>query len=356
MAAAILLSLAFSALAFDDGARASAIYEPESGTFLFEKNADERRLIASTTKIMTALVIIENCGLDEIVTVPKACESVPGTSLYLRGGSQYTVLELLYGILLESANDAAYALAIHCSGTIGSFAWLMNKRAESIGMTNTHFENPHGLDGAEHYSTAHDMALLAAEALKNPTFSLIVSTKTAKVMGRTFSNHNKLLWSVDGMIGVKNGYTQKAGRTLVTACTRNGMTLIYVTLSDPGDYIDHSAAYDWGFEGRKVFRTAAEGETFASIEVVSGDRAEVGVVPTSQAAFLLNEDEDITEEIYLPKFIYAPVEAGDYAGTIVYKKDGDEVFITDLVFETGAKAVQPKRQGIFDRMFDFFSR
>ena len=356
MAAAILLSLAFSALAFDDGARSSALYEPESGTFIYENNADDRRLIASTTKIMTALVIIENCGLDEVVTVPKACESVPGTSLYLRGGSKYTVMELLYGLLLESANDAAYALAVHCSGTIGSFAWLMNKRAEAIGMTNTHFENPHGLDGAEHYSTAHDMALLAAEALKNPTFSLIVSTKTAKVMGRTFSNHNKLLWSVDGLIGVKNGYTQAAGRTLVTACKRNGMTLIYVTLSDADDYNDHAAAYDWGFEGRKVFRTAAVGEPCAAIQVVSGDKSHVRVVPTSQTAFLLDEDEEITQEIYLPNFVYAPVAAGDYAGMIVYEKDGEEIYRADLVYETGAKVLWPTRQGIFDKIFGYFSR
>ncbi len=353
-AISILLMLAFPAFAFSDGAASSVLYEPETGTFIYEKKADERRLIASTTKIMTALVIIENCDADETVTVPKKAESVIGTSLHLRGGQQYTVMELLYGILLESANDAAYTLAIHCAGSVEAFADMMNERAASIGMTNTHFENPHGLDGKEHYSTARDMALLAAEALKNQTFSIICSTMTAKVMGRTFSNHNKLLWSVDGLIGVKNGYTNNAGRTLVTACTRNGMTLIFVTLNDESDYRDHAAAYNWGFKEYKVFRTADEGKACAWLQVVSGDRGKVGIVATSEAAFLLKPEEDITEEIYLPKFVHAPINAGDLVGTVIYRKDGVEIFRSYLVFGSGAKVSPLKKPSIFNRMFDYY--
>lgn len=356
VAISILLSLAFSAFAFSDSAASSVLYEPETGTFVYEKNPDVRRLIASTTKIMTALVIIENCGTDEVVTVPKEAESVIGTSLNLRGGSEYTVMELLYGVLLESANDAAYTLAVHCSGSVEAFADLMNERAESIGMTNTHFENPHGLDGEEHYSTARDMALLAAEALKNQTFSIICSTMTAKVMGRTFSNHNRLLWTVDGLIGVKNGYTKQAGRTLVTACTRNGVTLIYVTLGDDNDYRDHAAAYNWGFKQIRVYRTADEGKPCAWLPVVSGDIAKAAVVPTAETAIPLFSEEQVTEEIYLPKFVYAPFREGDPVGTVVYKKDGVEIFRSDLVFEYSSRSIQPRRQSIFDSLFDYLLR
>ena len=228
-------------------AKSAALLDGTTGTCLYEKNGDQRALIASTTKIMTGLLVCEAGEPERSVTVPDAAVWVEGSSMYLKSGETLTRRELLYGMMLHSGNDAALTLAISVSGSEAAFVRQMNLRVRALGLTQTHFANPHGLDSGENYSTALDLAQLARAALQNEAFRTVVSTKTVSCAGRTLTNHNKLLWRYDGCIGVKTGYTRHAGRILVSAAERDGRQLIAVTISDPDDWRDHAALLDYGF-------------------------------------------------------------------------------------------------------------
>lgn len=234
-----------SAYAVDVSATAAVLMDADSGQLLYEKNAERQMLIASTTKIMTALVVLDYGGLQQVVTV-KQSHMVEGSSMYLKPGETVTVEELLYGLMLCSGNDAALALA-DCCGGLEEFVQAMNDKAAELGMQDTSFANPNGLDDEDHYSTARDMAVLAAYAAQNPTFRRICSTRTATVGSRTMTNHNKLLSQVEGCIGMKTGYTKAAGRTLVSCAQRDGCRLVAVTLCDGNDWADHKSLYEMGF-------------------------------------------------------------------------------------------------------------
>lgn len=238
--------LPIRAYAVSVSATSAILMDAESGEVLYEKDADRQMRIASTTKIMTALVVLERCDLQEIVTV-RPEHMAEGSSMYLKPGEEVTVETLLYGLLLCSGNDAALALADYCGGGVDRFVGWMNEKARQLGMSGTSFANPNGLDADGHYSTARDMAILAAYAAENPTFVRICSTKTATIDGRTMSNHNRLLKTVEGCIGMKTGYTMAAGRTLVSCAQRDGFRLVAVTLQDGNDWVDHAALYDEGF-------------------------------------------------------------------------------------------------------------
>ncbi len=226
-------------------ATAAILMDADSGEVLYEKDAARRMRIASTTKIMTALVVLKHARLTDTITVT-GDHMVEGSSMYLKPGETVTVEELLYGLLLCSGNDAALALA-DCCGGLEAFVAAMNDKAAALGMTGTSFANPNGLDDEKHYSTARDMAVLAAYAANDPTFRRICSTRTATVGGRTMTNHNKLLSQVEGCIGMKTGYTKAAGRTLVSCAERQGRRLVAVTLCDGNDWADHKALYEMGF-------------------------------------------------------------------------------------------------------------
>lgn len=228
-------------------AKSAALLDGTTGECLYVKNGEQRALIASTTKIMTGLLVCEAGELDRTVTVPDAAVGLEGSSMYLKKDETLTRRDLLYGMMLHSGNDAALTLAISVSGSEGAFVRQMNLRARALGLTQTHFANPHGLDSGENYSTALDLAHLAQAALQNAQLRAVVSTKTAVCAGRTLTNHNKLLWRYDGCIGVKTGYTRHAGRILVSAAERDGRMLIAVTISDPDDWRDHTALLDYGF-------------------------------------------------------------------------------------------------------------
>lgn len=202
-------------------------------------------LIASTTKIMTALVVLEQAGLDDTITVTQA-HMAEGSSMYLKPGETVRVEELLYGLLLCSGNDAALALT-ECAGGAAPFVALMNEKAAALGMAHTSFANPNGLDAEGHYSTARDMAALAAAAMDDPTFRRLCSSRCVTIGSRTMENHNRLLRQVEGCVGLKTGYTKAAGRTLVSCAERNGCRLIVVTLRDGDDWADHAALYEYGF-------------------------------------------------------------------------------------------------------------
>ena len=226
-------------------ASAAVLMDAGTGQVMYDHNGGRRMLIASTTKIMTALVVLERASPGEKVTVRQE-HMTEGSSMYLKPGERVTVEELLYGLLLCSGNDAAAALADHCGGT-ASFVRRMNGLARELGMEDTSFANPSGLDDDGHYSTARDMARLAVYAAGNHTFVRLCSTRSVTVGGRTMTNHNRLLRSIDGCIGLKTGYTRAAGRTLVSCVRRNGRTLVAVTLQDGNDWADHAALYEFGF-------------------------------------------------------------------------------------------------------------
>lgn len=249
-------------------AQSCALIDAKSGAVLFEKNGSQQLPMASTTKIMTAKVILDNMPLEKTVTVPKEAAYVEGSSIYLQPEEKITVETLLYGLLLESGNDAAHALAVSCSGSIEEFASLMNKTASEMGLTHTSFANPHGLTADNHYTTANELAFITAEAMKNEKFKEIVSTKKLLApsldgkLTRLFLNHNKLLSLYNGAVGVKTGYTKAAGRCLVSAAERDGDLFIAVTLNDGNDWDDHTRMLDFAFENFDTVEIADK-NTFA---------------------------------------------------------------------------------------------
>lgn len=311
LAAAALLAAPCTAA--DCSAACAIVMDADTGAVLYEKEADRRSLIASTTKIMTAVVVLERCHPDDEFVIPPEAANVEGSSIYLRAGEVLTVRELLYGMLLHSGNDAAVALALACGGSVGEFVALMNLKAQKLGLTNTSFENPSGLDGENHYSTARDLANLTAYALKNDLFRQIVSTKTIRCGERSFTNHNRLLWSTAGVIGVKTGYTKAAGRTLVSAAERNGRRLIIVTLHDGNDWLDHSRLYDDCFARYAETTLVAPDETVATVPLFGGGtatlRAEGGV--TGFAA----EGETVSIRLLYPRQAFEAGEPGTFAGS-----------------------------------------
>lgn len=218
----------------DINSRACVVIDRNSNTIIYGKNENSQKKMASTTKIMTATIIIENCNLDQIVEVSKKSAGTGGSRLGLKTGDKITVRDLLYGLMLCSGNDAAVALAEHAGGSVEGFAELMNKKSENLGLSNTHFVTPHGLDSNEHYTTAYELALLTNYALNNKTFTNIVGTKnyTVTINGypKSLNNTNELLGNFDGIYGVKTGFTNGANRCLVTACKRNDMDIICVVL------------------------------------------------------------------------------------------------------------------------------
>jgi len=228
--AAALLSPCASALS----ACRAAVLDADTGEVCFARNASEHALIASTTKIMTGLLIAEDCDPDAVVTVPQEAVGIEGSSLYLKAGEQLTVRALLYGLLLHSGNDAAVALAIYCGGTVEGFVARMNDKARTLGLKDTHFANPNGLDAPDHYSSAADLAALGAYAMENPIFAKTVSTKTVQAGGRALRNHNKLLWLLPGAEGIKTGFTKAAGRILVSSAQRQGRRPLWMRRTTGG--------------------------------------------------------------------------------------------------------------------------
>ncbi len=257
-----------AAEAVEVSAAAAVLMDADSGRLLYEKNGEKRMLIASTTKLMTALVALEQGGLQQEITVTGG-HMAEGSSMYLRPGEKLTLETLLYGLLLCSGNDAALAVT-ECMGGVAPFVARMNEKAAELGMENTHFANPNGLDDEEHYSTAEDMARLAAAAMDDPVLRRVASTRTARIGGRTLTNHNKLLSRVEGCVGLKTGYTRAAGRTLVSCAERDGVRLVAVTLQDGDDWNDHASLYEQGFRVLRPVKAVERGLRLAAARAVGG--------------------------------------------------------------------------------------
>lgn len=332
-------------------AQAAILMEADSGRVLYEKDAHSRRLIASTTKLMTALVALESTPhLDKVITVKPEYQA-EGSSMYLKVGEELTLEELLYGLLLSSGNDAALAIAGGCAGKVETFVGWMNEWAAELGMKDSHFANPNGLDDTEHYSTAYDMALLARAALKNETLRQMVATRSITVAGRSLINHNKLLWQYEGCMGMKTGYTEAAGRTLVTCAKRDGQTLICVTLKDRNDWEDHAALFDYGFQNWRVHPLARAGKTFRSLPVTGSLLPRAEVETAVDVRYPLGAAERVRAKITLPKSVKAPVKKGAIAGKLTFFVGEDVIGETYLLYGADIPA-DAARPTLFQRMKD----
>ncbi len=331
-------------------AQCSIVMDADSGRVLYEKNADTRSLIASTTKIMTALVVCEQCNvLDRVEIMPEAV-GIEGSSMYLQAGEVLTVQELLYGLMLHSGNDAAVALAIYCGGTVEGFVQLMNDEARRLGLKDTHFENPNGLDDEHHYSTARDLARLTAVAMENPVFAKTVSTKSVRVGERYLTNHNKLLWRYVGADGVKTGYTKAAGRILVSTAKRDGRRLIVVTINDPDDWQDHSRLLDVGFDQYTPSTLVSAGECVGSVAVASGTVDQVRLLAAEEFVYPIAQGETVTVAISGPGFVFAPVERLEKAGYAHVLIDGVPVGRVPLVWADSVEQQEiPEKRRFFGR-------
>ena len=331
-------------------ARAAVLIEASSGQVLMETSAHERLPMASTTKIMTALVALEHAELDRQVKISADAVGVEGSSVYLKADEILTMEQLLCALLLESANDAAAAIAIEIAGDIESFAEMMNETAQKIGLADTHFTNPHGLDNAEHYSSAYDLAMLARYALQNPDFARIVSTyKTNIPLNgdegiRVLINHNKMLKYYDGAIGVKTGYTKRCGRCLVSAATRDGVTMIAVTLSAPDDWRDHTAMLDYGFSLYECAHLAQPGDIRCALSCLGSTTESVSVSNRDAVSLILpREHGEITHVVEANRYLCAPVKAGDMVGEVVFCCNGKEIARIPLYAEEDAETIpRPK--------------
>ncbi len=297
-------------------AKSAVLLDGDSGQVLWEKDADTPRLIASTTKIMTALLTVENAGLDEIVEIPPEATNIEGSSMYLQAGERLTVRDLLHGLMLSSGNDAAVALAIHVCGDVETFVDRMNRRAEEMGLDQIHFANPNGLDDEGNYASARSLGRLAAEAMQNERFREIVAEKYYQAGNRSLKNHNKLLWQYPGAVGVKTGFTKKAGRILVGSAEKNGRRLIAVTISAPSDWADQAALLDCGFSMYEETEVLLPGQNVGTLPVISGDRNEVPLLAAEGVTAFTLPGEAPELRLLTAPFVYAPVEAGTVLGTV----------------------------------------
>lgn len=331
LAAVLILSLslcdrAFALGADDLSAASAALMCVQTGEVLYQKNARERRSMASTTKIMTSLLALEENTPDRVIKVKDSMLNVEGTSMGLLPGDTVTLEGLIYGMLLQSGNDAANVTAISLGGNVENFVKKMNLRAKEIGMNDTNFVTPSGLDDDEHYSTAYDMALLGCEAVKNPEFLSVCSKKSESVSygnppyKRTLSNHNRLLRIYDGAVGVKTGFTKKSGRCLVSCAQRNGVMLVAVTLSAPGDWSDHRKMLDYGFSLIKG-ETVSPDLSKIKIPITGGTKGDVSL-KCGNVTLCTEDISNIKPKLYFEHFLYAPVKEGTVVGRVDYILSG----------------------------------
>ena len=333
-------------------AQSAILIDAHDGKVLFEKNARTKMGMASTTKIMTALVVADSCDLNasvkidaraggvegssiylESVKIDARAVGVEGSSIYLTAGESLSVEQLLYALLLASANDAAAALALHVCESIEGFAQKMNEKASALGLTDTHFVNPHGLYDEAHYTTAYDLAIISKEALKNETVKKIASTYKTTIPlcngegTRVLVNHNKMLKLYDGAIGVKTGFTKKTGRTLVSAAERDGLRLIAVTLNAPSDWNDHTLMLDHGFENYTRVTFFKAGDFRYALGICGGKEAYAVLTNSAPIEFTLKKThgkEKYRVETY-SRFICAPISAKAELGRLVFECDGQTV-------------------------------
>ena len=323
----ILLVFTIAPVSYAQGvsARHAMLIEADSGDIVYEKDAYAAVPMASTTKIMTALLAIESGMLDSTVTIPKEAVGIEGSSVYLKEGERLTLYQLVQALLLESANDAATAIAIYVGGSYDNFIEMMNVKARQLGLENTNFTNPHGLDDKDHYTTAYDLTHLALYAMENPQFEEIASTKSAVIPlgndgSRVLVNHNKLLKMYDGTIGVKTGFTKRCGRCLVSCAERDGVRLICATLNAPNDWNDHKNLLDFGFSQYESIVLAEAGDYTLSLDCICGEKGTVLCSNYDGLKVTLKKGckDKIRAVTEYDRLLSAPIKQGDKVGRIVF--------------------------------------
>lgn len=354
----VVLSLRISACGASEpqiSAQCAVLYDPLSEQCLYAKEPETAVGMASTTKIMTALVALEQYDIEQQVSIQSAWTGIEGSSMYLKPGERLTVSDLLYGLMLASGNDAAEALAgLDPNGTEG-FVRKMNQMAAELNLTRTHFENPSGLDGEGHYTTALDLARLTAVALQNPHFAEIVSTRQAVIAGRTLTNHNRLL-ADEGVIGVKTGYTKACGRCLVTAKQQNGRVLICVTLHAPDDWEDHRQLLAYGFSMFQQEELVGAGDCGSVALVTAGRKASRLYTNDSFSFYTWEGDRKILRtELIGPRFLYGGTLAGECYGTLRVRIGETVLFETPVYFGTSS-AEREVEHGLFEKIKSLFRR
>lgn len=335
----------------DVSASCAALMVAETGELIYGKNEHDRRSMASTTKIMTSLLAIEALTPQRKITVSADMLNVEGTSMGLLPGDTVTLEGLVYGMLLQSGNDAANVTAITLGGSVENFVSMMNNRAAEIGMNDTHFETPSGLDSKEHYSTAYDMALLGCTAIKNPEFASVCSQKSAVVCygnppyRRTLTNHNRLLRIYDDAVGIKTGFTKKSGRCLVSAAKRGGVTLVAVTLNAPDDWNDHSKMLEYGFSVVEHHEVDTD-ISAVLLNIVGGESEKVPLKLSRPLRYISRKGEaaQAEQKISLKKFEYAPIEENAVVGSVELMIDGKVVDRAEILTAAAVQArkVEPK--------------
>ncbi|HIV01657.1 MAG TPA: D-alanyl-D-alanine carboxypeptidase [Candidatus Caccopulliclostridium gallistercoris] len=333
---------------FQTSAKAMCLIEKTTGREICSKNEEEKLPMASTTKIVTALTVLENCdNLDEKFKVDDRAVGVPGTSIYLIKGEELTVRELLYGMMLVSGNDAATALALHISNSIEEFCNLMQETALKAGATNSSFSNPHGLDEEGHYTTAHDLALIAAKALQNPTFAEIVSTRDCKISGneknsiRYLKNKNKLLNTFQGATGVKTGFTDDAGRCFVGSAEREGTEFVCVLFNCGPMFEECSSLIEEAFKNYSLIEIVPSYNYISKVGVIDGREEDVKVYSRKGFSYPLSEDEKnrIVYEYNIPENITAPIEKDSVVGNFNIYLDGKLLFSENVYAMEEIKSV-----------------
>lgn len=333
-------------------AKSAVLYDPLYDRIIWSKQPDIRLPMASTTKIMTALLSLELYELDREVEIQPSWTGAEGSSMYLKAGERVTVEELVYGLMLMSGNDAAVVLSKLLTGNSDDFVALMNRRAEQLGMKNTSFENPNGLDGSEHYSTAEDMALLMAAAMENEDFCRISSTESVDMAGRHMKNHNKLLSMSSVVCGGKTGFTKKAGRCLVSVAEDNGRRLIAVTLSAPDDWNDHIRLYDIAFEALES-RQLISGGQVDTIPVYGGEWKNCPLyIDDDFEMGMFEGDDGVETELYGPRVVYAPISSGDKYGYMVVSVNGKEVYRVDVRYKNDIASQAPAKESLWQKMIN----
>ncbi|ATW24093.1 D-alanyl-D-alanine carboxypeptidase family protein [Candidatus Formimonas warabiya] len=329
--------VAFAALELS--AKSAILIDASSGRVLFEKNAHESLPQASTTKITTALIALEQAKLTKRIRVPDNFVNPGESNIYLEPGEVQTLEDLMYALLLKSANDAAEAIAIGIAGSEEKFVAMMNERVRELGLKNTHYTNPHGLHNDDHYTSAYDLAMIAREALKHKEFQDIIVTNRHLLSwpghdySRVVYNANKLLKTYEGADGVKNGYTKQAGNCLVGSATRDGMQLIAVVLHSNGMYDEVSALLDYGFQNYQKKNFYGSRQLIKDIMVEGGKTEQIRVFTKSPVSVALRDSEidQVHPKIYLPDSIKAPVKAGQRLGAVVIQINKDMTVTTELI-------------------------
>lgn len=343
-------------------ARCAVLYCANNNSVVFEKNAYKKMSMASTTKIMTSLIALENAQANDKEVAFTKEMIAEGSSMYLKEGYRLRLSDLAVGMMTVSGNDAANAAAVSIAGSVDEFSKLMNEKAEQIGMNSTNFVTPSGLDDDNHYSTAYDMALLMNYALSNSSFAELTAKKTAEVtfiqpkdMTISYRNHNRLLSLYQYCTGGKTGFTKKSGRCLVTSAEKDGVCLIAVTLNAPDDWNDHINMYSYGFSRLTAVKNADKNFSFKA-DVVGGMTDTVEVRPAAAVDYVKQTDSDdgISRRVIINSFLYAPLEKGQVVGRAEYYSEGKTVCTIPLITE---KAVdyKEKEKSFFENIFDWFA-